>query len=75
MDAPFLQGVPYYSREEELAARKAASARQNKTSVPDIDITKDDTESLKFIQRVRSEIDTWKNSTEVSLDIKIMLSN
>lgn len=67
MDAPFLEGVPYYSREEELAARNTASARRNMTGIADIDIKNDDTESLRFIQRVRSEIDAWKNSTEVSL--------
>lgn len=66
MDAPFVQGVPYYSREEESAARNTASARQNKAAVADIDINNDDTESMKFMQRVRSEIDTWKNSTQVS---------
>lgn len=67
MDAPFIQGVPYFSREEESAARNSASARQSKIGVADIDIKTDDTESLKFVQRVRSEIDAWKNSTEVSL--------
>lgn len=67
MDAPFVQGVPYYSREEESVARKTASARQNKAGVADIDIKNDDIESLKFIQRIRSEIDAWKNSTEVKL--------
>lgn len=67
MDAPFVQGVPYFSREEESAARNLASARQSKISVVDIDIRNDDTESLQFVQRVRSEIDAWKKSTEVSL--------
>lgn len=67
MDAPFVQGVPYFSREEESVARKTASARQSKIGVADIDIKNDDTESLKFVQRVRSEIDAWKNCTEVSL--------
>lgn len=64
MDAPFVEGVPYYSREEESAARNTASARRNMIAVADIAIKNDDTESLKFIQRVRSEIDAWKNSTE-----------
>lgn len=66
MDAPFVHGVPYFSKEEESAAREIASARQHKAGVADIDIKNDDTESLSFIQRVRSEIDAWKNSTEVS---------
>lgn len=67
MDAPFVQGVAYFSREEESAARKSTFARQHKAGVSDIDIKNDDTESLKFIQRVRSEIDAWKDCTDVSL--------
>lgn len=65
MEAPFLEGVPYYSREEEAAARAIALARQNKASVPDLTIKKDDTEALEFVRRVRQEIDAWKKRTAV----------
>lgn len=67
MDAPFVQGVPYFSREEELTARKSNFARQNMAGIADIDIKNDDTESLNFIQRVHLEIDAWKDCTDVSL--------
>lgn len=65
MEAPFLEGVPYYSREEEAAARAIALARQDKTSVPDLTIKKDDSEALEFVCRVREEIDAWKKRTGV----------
>lgn len=65
MEAPFLEGVLYYSREEEAAARAIALARQNKASVPDLTIKKDDTEALEFVRRVRQEIDAWKKRTAV----------
>ena len=63
MEAPFLEGVPYFSRDEEAAARAIAIARQDKTSVPDLTIKKDDTEALEFVRRVRQEIAVWKSRT------------
>ena len=67
IQAPFIEGVSYFSREEESIARQIASARQNKTNVADIEIKSDDTEALEFVERVRSEIDAWKNCTTVRL--------
>lgn len=61
MEAPFLQGVPYFSREEEKTAREIAAARQNKDSVPDISIQEGDTTSFELIRRVRREVAAWKN--------------
>lgn len=66
MDAPFVEGVPYFSKQEESNARKIQSARQTKTHVMDIEVSGDDTESLTFLQRVRSEIDAWQSRTDVS---------
>ena len=68
MEAPFLEGVPYFSREEETAARAIAIARQDKASVPDLKIKKDDAEALEFVRRVRDEIAVWKNRTGPLLD-------
>ena len=65
MEAPFLEGVPYLSREEEAVARAVAIARQDKSSVPDLAIKKDDIEALDFLRRIREEIDVWKNQTGV----------
>lgn len=65
MEAPFLDGLPYLSREEELTARRIAISRQNKASVAEIDLKEGDVEATAFVSRIRSEIDTWKNLPEV----------
>ena len=66
MEAPYLEGVPYLSREEEAMARKIESSRRDK-SFADIQIKGDDTETLDFLKRVRKEITTWKSRTTVSI--------
>ena len=60
MDAPYLEGVPYFSRKEEAQSRAAEGAKWNRNSFADIFIRDEDTESLKFIQRVRQEITAWR---------------
>ena len=60
MDAPYLEGVPYFSRKEEAQSRAAEVAKWNRNSFADIFIRDGDTESLKFIQRVRQEITAWR---------------
>lgn len=65
MEAPFLEGVAYLSREEEALARHLALTRLNKASVADIQIQSEDHESLAFVQRIRKEIDEWKSRTTV----------
>ncbi len=66
MDAPFLEGVPYFSREEEAASRAAEIAKRDRNSFADIFIRDGDTESLEFIQRVRQDIIAWRNRSTVS---------
>ena len=66
MEAPFLEGVPYYSRQEAASAADLHLARQNRNKIPDLTIKKDDHEALDFVHRVREEIDVWKNQTEVN---------
>lgn len=57
MEAPFLEGVPYFSREEEANARRV---REERSIFTDIDIDGDDIESLKFVKAVTEEIEAWK---------------
>lgn len=66
MEAPFLEGVPYFSREEEAASRAAEVAKRDRNSFADIFIRDGDTESLEFIQRVRQEVTAWRNRSTVS---------
>ncbi len=61
MDAPFLEGVPYFSREEERRARANAARSRDKNDFTGIFIKDGDTESREFIQRVRHEIQVWKS--------------
>ena len=57
MEAPFLEGVPYFSREEEAIAKRAHS---EKSIYSDIDIDPEDIESLIFVKGVTEEIEAWK---------------
>ena len=59
MEAPFKEGVPYFSRQEEARARSIAAARQDKSSIDDLHIPIDDLDSIKFVQRVRKETTDW----------------
>lgn len=61
MEAPFLDGLSYLSREEEATARHIAVNRQNKARIAEIDLKEGDVEAMAFIQRVRSEITTWES--------------
>lgn len=67
MEAPFLEGVPYLSREEEASARRISLARQNRNYTADIQIKADDLDSLDFVRRVRHDIEVWQNRDEVSI--------
>ena len=66
MDAPFSEGVPYFSRAEEAASRAAEVAKWDRNSFADIFIRNDDIESLGFIQRVRQEVTAWQGRSTVS---------
>lgn len=62
MEAPYLHGVPYLSREEETAARVAQKAR---SIVPNIELNETEWESLTFLQGIRDTIDAWRDGKEV----------
>lgn len=66
MEAPYLEGVPYFSRREEAESRAAEVAKWDRNRFADIFIRDGDTESLRFIQRVRQEITVWRGRTTVS---------
>ena len=59
MEAPFTEGVPYLSRQEEAHARSIAAARWDRTSIVDIQIPADDIGSMEFVRRVRREVRVW----------------
>ncbi|KAL8906037.1 MAG: hypothetical protein Q9207_002267 [Kuettlingeria erythrocarpa] len=63
MEAPFLEGVQYFSRAEEATARLLATQRQNKTSIGDMQIKPDDVAAIELIERLREEVVAWKNRT------------
>lgn len=66
MEAPYLEGVPYFSRREEAESRAAEVAKWDRNRFADIFIRDGDTESLRLIQRVRQEITVWRGRTTVS---------
>ena len=65
MEAPFVKGVAYLSREEEVAALEYEKARSNKASIADIILRADEVEALKFVRKVRDQIRKWKDRTSV----------
>ncbi len=69
MEAPYLEGVPYLSREEEASARRILLARQDKNAIADIQINADDLDSLEFVRRVRHDIELWWNRDEVGITV------
>ncbi len=65
MEAPFLEGVQYFSRAEEATARLLATQRQNKTSIGDMQIKPDDVAAIELVERLREEVVAWKNRMTV----------
>ena len=61
MQAPFTLGVPYLSREEEIAAMDMELVRQDKAAIADIHLRSDEVESIRFVRKVREDIEKWKN--------------
>ncbi|KAL8935957.1 MAG: hypothetical protein Q9216_005173 [Gyalolechia sp. 2 TL-2023] len=63
MEAPFLEGVHYFSRAEETTARRLATQRQDRASIADIQPRPDDVESLELLKRLQQEVIAWKSRT------------
>lgn len=64
MEAPYLGGVPYLSRDEEAIARRL---RQARSAIPDIEIKETDVEAIKFIETLKAVISAWRDGREVSI--------
>lgn len=75
MDAPFSEGIPFFSREEESRARTAAASRRNKSEIKDIYIKDEDVESFEFIRGVRREIQDWKSKNMPGAFVNIAPAN
>ena len=67
MDAPFLEGVSYFSRAEEARARAVAVHRRNRENYPDIKINPGDTETIDFIKRVQYQVRVWMSKGMVRI--------
>jgi poly(A)-specific ribonuclease len=65
MEMPFINGVPYLSRDEERDAVALENARMNKLSIADIHLAADEVESRTFVMRVRQEITEWVENKSV----------
>ncbi|KAK2753240.1 hypothetical protein FQN54_007931 [Arachnomyces sp. PD_36] len=60
MEAPYTDGLPYLSRQEEAQVKIDLIERNNFSSIiSDIDVKDTDAESLDFLQAVRRDIDEW----------------
>lgn len=75
MEAPYLEGVHYFSRVEEAIARQIAAQRQDRASIADIQPRTDDAESIELLRRLEEEVVAWKNRTHVRLFMNIMKSD
>lgn len=62
MSLPFSHGIPYLSRAETREARDKFLKRQDRGATADINIKPTETESLAFLEHVRSEINSWVKS-------------
>lgn len=65
MEAPFLEGIHYFSREEEALSKERHDDRLIFT---DIDIDPNDLETLNFVKKVTEEIENWIATRGVSHD-------
>ena len=59
MEGPFLKGLPYLSREEEHVAVEGEKTRLDRNAILDIELRKDEVESIEFVQRMRQKIEGW----------------
>ena len=66
MAGPFMKGVPYLSREEEITSLQLEMGRQDKNRIADIHLKDDEMESIKFVRQVRADIEKWKSQSPVS---------
>lgn len=65
MEAPFLEGVSYFSREEEALSKQR---REHKSVFTDIEIDPNDLETSNFVKNVTEQIENWFATRGVSHD-------
>ena len=75
MEGPFVEGVPYLSREEEELAYEIERSREDKGNIAEISIGEDDPEALSFLQRVRTQVLHWKDRKVVGLLLPLLGSS
>ncbi|KAL8873587.1 MAG: hypothetical protein Q9174_000979 [Haloplaca sp. 1 TL-2023] len=61
MEGPYVDGVPYFSRIEEVEARRLEARRRDRAGIANIQIQDGDVATALFMERVRREVDGWKN--------------
>ena len=61
MEGPYVEGVPYFSRVEEVEARRLEAKRRDRAGIANIQIQDGDVATSLFMERVRWEVNDWKN--------------
>ena len=69
-EAPYTEGIPYMSREEEAAARAIRASEVSKRSnLKDIEIKDNDTVALTFLRSFRTAVQGWLAQGHVGLNL------
>ncbi|KAF2766079.1 CAF1-domain-containing protein [Teratosphaeria nubilosa] len=68
LNRPFRTGVPYLSRNESKEAKDKHAARNDKSSIADIQIKPTETESIAFVENVRQIIKRWQATGKPDYD-------
>ncbi|KAK0647316.1 Uncharacterized protein DIS24_g7816 [Lasiodiplodia hormozganensis] len=74
MDLPMTKGVPYLSREEAKETMKLTHKRWDKSTIADVQLKEDEVQSLEFVNKVRTAIDTWKETGKPFPDLLNIVS-
>ncbi|KAL1305927.1 hypothetical protein AAFC00_004069 [Neodothiora populina] len=75
IDLPFTSGIPYLSRSEAILAHEIALARNDRSTIADINVKPEDAQSIAFLRRVRKEIDAWLKLDQSSLLVSPLKEN
>ena len=61
METPFLQGIPYLSREEEKTVAEQAKKKSDRSAIPDIVLRDDDKTARDLVDTVKRDVQAWIN--------------
>lgn len=68
MEAPFTEGIPYISRDEEATARRRSQEWQTRRAATrDITVDQMDADTIQFVEKTRRYIDSCIGSGEVRM--------